>query len=35
MDELVKIIGEIGIPFAYDHFAEGLTVCCTKKILHG
>ena len=23
MDELVKIIGEIGIPFAYDHFAEG------------
>lgn len=23
MDELVKIIEEIGIPFAYDHFAEG------------
>lgn len=23
MDELVKIMGEMGIPFAYDHFAEG------------
>ena len=23
MDELVKIIEEVGIPFAYDHFAEG------------
>ena len=23
MDELVKIIEETGIPFAYDHFAEG------------
>lgn len=23
MDELVKIIEEMGIPFAYDHFAEG------------
>ena len=23
MDELVKIIEEIWIPFAYDHFAEG------------
>lgn len=23
MDELVKIIEEIGIPFAYDHFVEG------------
>jgi len=23
MDELVKIISEIGIPYAYDHFAEG------------
>ena len=23
MYELVKIIEEIGIPFAYDHFAEG------------
>ena len=23
MDELVKIIEEIGIPFAYDHFLEG------------
>lgn len=23
MDELVKIMEEIGIPFAYDHFAEG------------
>ncbi len=23
MDELVKIIEEIGIPFAYAHFAEG------------
>ncbi len=23
MDKLVKIIEEMGIPFAYDHFAEG------------
>lgn len=23
MDELVKSIEEMGIPFAYDHFAEG------------
>lgn len=23
MDELVAIISEMGIPFAYDHFAEG------------
>lgn len=23
MDELVKIIKEMGVPFAYDHFAEG------------
>ena len=23
MDELVKIIEEMGIPFAYDHFTEG------------
>lgn len=23
MDELVKIMEEIGIPFAYDHFVEG------------
>lgn len=23
MDELVKIIEEMGIPFVYDHFAEG------------
>ena len=23
MEELVKIIEEIGIPFAYDHFTEG------------
>lgn len=23
MDELVKIIEEMGVPFAYDHFAEG------------
>lgn len=23
MDELVAMISEIGIPFAYDHFAEG------------
>ena len=23
MNELVKIIEEMGIPFAYDHFAEG------------
>lgn len=23
MEELVKIMEEIGIPFAYDHFAEG------------
>lgn len=23
MDELVKIIEEMGLPFAYDHFAEG------------
>ena len=23
MDELVKMISEIGLPFAYDHFAEG------------
>lgn len=23
MDELIQIIEEMGIPFAYDHFAEG------------
>lgn len=23
MEELVKMIEEMGIPFAYDHFAEG------------
>lgn len=23
MDKLVNILNEIGIPFAYDHFAEG------------
>lgn len=23
MDEVIKILKEIGIPFAYDHFAEG------------
>ena len=23
MDELIKMMQEIGIPFAYDHFAEG------------
>lgn len=23
MEELVKMIREIGLPFAYDHFAEG------------
>ena len=23
MEELVKIIKEMGLPFAYDHFAEG------------
>jgi len=23
MDELNKIIAEIGVPYAYDHFAEG------------
>ena len=23
MDKLLEIIGETGIPFAYDHFAEG------------
>ena len=23
MDELVAMISELGIPFAYDHFAEG------------
>lgn len=23
MDELLKILAEIGLPFAYDHFAEG------------
>lgn len=23
MDELIAILNEIGIPFAYDHFAEG------------
>lgn len=23
MEEVVKILKEIGIPFAYDHFAEG------------
>ena len=23
MEELIKIMEEIGIPFAYDHFAEG------------
>lgn len=23
MDELIRIMEDIGIPFAYDHFAEG------------
>ena len=23
MDELITIMGEMGIPYAYDHFAEG------------
>ena len=23
MDDLVKLLEETGIPFAYDHFAEG------------
>ncbi len=23
MEELIQILNEIGIPFAYDHFAEG------------
>lgn len=23
MDDLIAILGETGIPFAYDHFAEG------------
>lgn len=23
MDELLEILGETGMPFAYDHFAEG------------
>lgn len=23
MDELLRMLGEMGIPFAYDHFAEG------------
>ena len=23
MDDLVKLLAETGIPFAYDHFAEG------------
>ena len=23
MDDLIKLLGETGIPFAYDHFAEG------------
>ena len=23
MDKLIEILNEIGIPFAYDHFAEG------------
>lgn len=23
MDELLKMLGEMQIPFAYDHFAEG------------
>lgn len=23
MDELIKVLTEFGIPFAYDHFAEG------------
>ena len=23
MDEILKILSEIGLPFAYDHFAEG------------
>jgi len=23
MDELITIMGEIGLPFAYNHFAEG------------
>ena len=22
MDDLIKLLGETGIPFAYDHFAE-------------
>ena len=23
MDDLIKLLGKMGIPFAYDHFAEG------------
>ena len=23
MDDLIQLLGETGIPFAYDHFAEG------------
>ena len=23
MDSLIRMIGELGLPFAYDHFAEG------------
>ena len=26
MDDLIKLLEEIGIPFAYDHFAEGESV---------
>lgn len=26
MDKLIKILNEIGLPFAYDHFAEGENV---------
>lgn len=39
MEELVKIIEEMDIPFAYDHFAEGesqdphLCVTCYQEVI--
>ena len=31
MEELVKMIEEMGIPFAYEHFAEGVLY---KRIIY-
>ena len=35
MEELVKMIEEMGIPFAYDHFAEGESLCKERGMDRG